>query len=220
MKILIAEDDLVSRTVLERTLQSGGYDVTAVSDGESAWGILQGDEVPQLALLDWMMPGLDGVEVCRRVRALKRADPPYLILLTARHQKEDIVAGLDNGADDYVTKPFDRQELHARIRVGRRMKLLQQDLAERIVALEAALAQVNQLQGLLPICSYCKSVRDDQNYWQQVDAYLTTHSDVRFSHGVCPDCYRNIVVPEFRANGIPLDDDDESGTSPPPGKPE
>jgi len=211
MKILIAEDDLVSRTVLERTLHDWGHEIVVVCDGEEAWNALRQDDAPKLAVLDWMMPVLDGLEVCRRLQSLQRAEPTYIVMLTALHRKEDVVAGLDGGANDFITKPFDRKELHARIRVGERMILLQRTLAERVVALEAALAQVKQLQGLLPICSYCKNVRDDQNYWLRVDDYLTAHSEMRFSHGICPDCYRKVVLPGFAADGIALD-----GETPPP----
>jgi response regulator RpfG family c-di-GMP phosphodiesterase len=111
--------------------------------------------------------------------------------------QEDLVTGLDAGADDYITKPFDFEELRARVRVGVRMVRLQQSLAARVSQLEEALANVRVLQGLLPICLYCKKIRDDQNYWQQVDKYIGDHSQARFSHGVCPDCYERVVKPEI-----------------------
>jgi CheY-like chemotaxis protein len=197
-RILIAEDDLVSRTVLERTLKTWGHEVVVTCDGESAWQVLQRDDAPRLALLDWMMPRISGTEVCHRVRALPRKESTYLILLTAKHQKEDVVTGLESGANDYVVKPFDRRELHSRIGVGERMVALQHELAERIKELEQALAQVQQLQGLLPICCYCKKIRDDGNYWQKVETYLESKADVQFSHGICPDCYE-IVAAQLQA---------------------
>ena len=202
MRILIAEDDRVSRAVLEGTLKGWGHEVVIACDGQAAWNLLQQEDAPKLAILDWMMPGMDGVELCRRLRGLQRSEPTYVILLTARHRKEDIVAGLDSGANDFIAKPFDRSELKARTRVGERVTILQRELADRVRALEAARDQVNQLCGLLPICSYCKSVRDDKNYWQQVDDYLLTHSDVRFTHGICPDCYRNAIMVEAAAAAI------------------
>lgn len=192
MKILIAEDDLVSRRVLTATLEKFGYEVVVAADGAEAWSALQGADPPKLAILDWMMPEIDGVEICRRVRASPTATPPYLILLTAKSGKEDVVTGLDAGANDYLTKPFNRAELRARVKVGAQVLELQRNLAERVQELESALAQVNQLQGLLPICSYCKKIRDEQNYWQRVDSYLTEHTDVVFSHGICPDCYERV----------------------------
>ena len=202
MRILIADDDAISRTVLERTLRGWGHDVTATRDGTEAWDALQQDDALKLAVLDWMMPGLEGPEVCRRLRALARPVPTYVILLTAKGQTDDIVTGLDSGADDYVTKPFDRQELRSRIRVGERVVGLQQGLADRVQELETALGQVKQLKGLLPICSYCKAVRDDKNYWQRVETYIAAHSEARFSHGICPDCWKDVVEPEMAARGI------------------
>ena len=188
MNILIAEDDPVSRCFLEVTLVKWGYEVKSTSDGNEAWEQFE-REIPTVAILDWMMPGIDGAELCRRAKALDTVVPPYLIMLTAKTDKQDVVEGLCAGADDYMTKPFNRHELHARIKVGFRMAELQRNIADRIFELERALSRVKQLQGLLPICSYCKKVRDDQNYWQRVDSYISKHSDVEFSHGICPDCF-------------------------------
>jgi CheY-like chemotaxis protein len=202
MNILIAEDDRVSRCVLQTTLERHGHQVVAAADGREAWDLLQHPDAPRLAVLDWMMPDLDGTEICRRLRAGGAAAPPYLILLTARARKEDIVAGLESGADDYITKPFDRQELLSRIRVGERVLGLQATLAARVHELEGALAQVKQLRGLLPICSYCKKIRDDHDYWHDVERYVAAHADVCFSHGICPHCWESVVAPEIaRATG-------------------
>jgi len=203
MKILIAEDEQVSRLVLERTLAQWGHEVVSTSDGLAAWEKLQAEDAPKLAILDWMMPGLDGPDVCRKTRELGRREPTYCILLTAKVEKEDIAAGLEGGADDYITKPFDRRELRARVRVGERMLELRHGLAERVCELESALAQVEQLRGLLPICSYCKKIRTDGNYWQEVEAYIGDHSKVQFSHGICPDCWHDVVEPEMSKMGIP-----------------
>ena len=197
MKILIAEDDPVSRRLLEATLEKFGYEVVVAADGAEAWTALQRNDAPRMAILDWMMPELDGVEICRRVREIPTSTPPYLILLTAKAERGDVVAGLDAGANDYLKKPFDRGELRARLQVGAQVLELQKSLAERISELEDALAQVKQLRGLLPICSYCKNIRDEQNFWQRVDNYLMEHADVMFSHGICPDCYKNIVEPKL-----------------------
>ena len=126
-----------------------------------------------------------------------RAVSPYLILLTAESGKENVVLGLEAGANDYVAKPFDAEELRARVNVGLQMLELQKRLAQRVSELEEALSQVKQLQGLLPICSYCKSIRDDGNYWQRVESYIGKHSDVQFSHSICPDCYDQVVQPQI-----------------------
>lgn len=197
MRILIAEDDLVSQRMLEATLAKWGHEVVVTGDGDAAWKVLRSGEAPRLAILDWMMPGLDGAEICRRVRATEAAPPPYLILLTARGSQTDVVAGLNSGADDYVTKPFDRDELRARVQAGTRIVDLQHELADRVRELEDAMSRVKLLQGLLPICSYCKRVRKDENYWQQVESYVSDHSEARFSHGICPPCYEKVVKPQL-----------------------
>jgi len=193
MRILIAEDDAVSRRLLETTLGAWGYELAVVSTGSEACAALERADRPAIAILDWMMPGMDGVDICRAVRAMATQTPPYLILLTTRNRVEDIVAGLGAGADDYLTKPFNREELRARVQVGERVVTLGQSLADRVAQLEEALSKVKQLQGLLPICAYCKKIRDDQNYWDQVETYISRHADVRFSHGICPTCFAEHV---------------------------
>ncbi|MFH1569868.1 MAG: response regulator [Gemmatimonadota bacterium] len=197
MRILIAEDEASSRFLLQRTLTQWGHQVVTAADGVAAWEALQQPDPPRLMVLDWMMPGLDGIEVCRRVRAAAGLRELYIIMITARDSEDDIVAGLNAGANDYLSKPLHRRELRARIDVGQRVLGLQAELAARVRELEAALDREQTLRGLLPICSYCKKVRDDHNYWQQVERYIEAHADVSFSHGICPDCYRTIVKPEL-----------------------
>lgn len=197
MRILIAEDDPVSRCLLQVTLTRWNHELTVTSDGEEALAAMVAESAPPLAILDWMMPKLDGVEVCRMIRAGGRTPPPYIILLTAKSGREALVEGLDAGANDYIVKPFDREELRARVGVGIRVVELQRALADRIVQLEETLAQVKQLQGLLPICTYCKRIRDDENYWQRVEEYITRYTDARFTHGVCPECLESILKPQL-----------------------
>lgn len=197
MKILVAEDQPVSRHLLAATLRKWGYEVTAVEDGARAWEVLQWPGAPQLLILDWLMPGMDGIEICRQIRQHPHTRLKYLILLTARRGQEDKIHGLQSGADDYITKPFNRGELRARVQVGMRVLELQCTLEQRVRDLEDALASVKTLQGLLPICSYCKKIRNDRNYWQQVEGYISDHSEAQFSHGICPDCYARIVQPEL-----------------------
>ncbi len=204
MRILIADDDDVSRLELEALLVRHGHEVQAVSDGTEAWDALRGEDPPRLAILDWLMDDMDGVDVCRRVRELPGLRSTYLILLTSRGDKEHILAGLEAGANDYVIKPFDRDELLARVRVGEQMVGLHTELSARVGELEVALTKVNQLQGLLPICSYCKCIRDDKNYWHQVEAYVKSHSEAKFSHGICPCCWDKVVVPQLREEGLTI----------------
>jgi sigma-B regulation protein RsbU (phosphoserine phosphatase) len=197
MKVLIAEDDTVSRRMLEAMLTKWGYQVVVACDGLAAWQALQTPDPPRVAVLDWMMPGLDGIEICRRIAADSAYLPIHLILLTTRSDKEDIVEGFQAGANDYITKPFQHEELHARVQVGARVVQLQLEAAERVKQLEYALAHVKQLQGLLPICAYCKNVRIDGGYWEQIDVYIAEHAEVAVTHGICPDCRRKYAEPEL-----------------------
>ena len=196
MKILVAEDDAVTRRMLVVTLERLGWDVITAEDGNAAWRVfetLKGKDAPEIAVLDWMMPGIEGIEICRRLHTTPGFELVYIILVTSRGGKEDLSYGLAAGANDYVTKPFDPVELEARVRVGQRMVKLQRSLAARVTQVEAALAHVQRLQGLLPICSYCKKVRNEANYWEQVESYFTTHSDLDFTHSICPQCTEKML---------------------------
>lgn len=188
MRILIAEDEKTSRRILEKALSRAGHQVLAVEDGIKALASIQ-KEVPEMLITDWMMPDLDGLELCRRIRVLNLPSYVYIILWTALTQKENIITGLDAGADDYITKPFDKTELLARVRAGERIVKLESSLRQKNKELSEALAQVKQLKGLLPICMYCKKIRNDENYWQQIEDYIAHHSEADFSHGICPECY-------------------------------
>ena len=184
MKILIAEDDPVARAVLRQGLIRLGHEPIEAVDGTAALARLEAEPV-RVIVSDWMMPGLDGLGLCRAVRARVGADYVYFILLTgqsadADNQREAIEAGVD----DFLTKPLDVQEIWMRLRV-----------AERILRFAT---QVSQLEAFLPICGYCKKVRDDKNYWQQIEGYINQRTGTDFSHSVCPDCYQQVVVPELQ----------------------
>ena len=199
LQVLVADDEPVSRTVVGAMLKKAGYVVTYAPDGEQAWQRLDSPTAPTLALLDWEMPGLQGPEVIERIRSKQSQTPTYVILLTSRDSSADIVRGLRAGADDYVTKPANEDELVARVNVGARVVRLQAALADRVRSLEEALANVKALQTLLPMCAYCKSIRNDQNYWEKVETYFTQHSNVSFTHSYCPNCYDRYVLPELEA---------------------
>jgi DNA-binding response OmpR family regulator len=187
-RVLIAEDERVTAHLLSAAVRTWGYEVQVVVDGRQALAVLEGEDPPQIALLDWMLPELDGPEVCRLLRATPRAASTYLILLTSRSARTDVVVGLQAGADEYLVKPVDHEELRARLNAGARIIDLQQRLAAQVRELEAALSNIRKLTGLLPICAYCKAIRDDSNYWHRVEEYVTEHSAVTFSHGICPKC--------------------------------
>jgi len=167
MKILIAEDDIASRRLLEAILKKWGYDVIVVSNGNDAIDRMLGDDPPRIALVDWVMPSRDGLEVCHLIRQIKTTTPPYLILLTGRSDKEDITKGLDAGADDYVIKPYNKDELKARINVGLRMIELQNEMAEKEKfqgVLEMAGAVCHEInQPLMVISGYSELLQLDMS---------------------------------------------------------
>jgi CheY-like chemotaxis protein len=174
MKILIAEDDPVSLTLLQATLESCGHDVVTSTSGEEAWEKLA-LEPARVIVSDWMMPGLDGLELCRRVRARPKSEYVYFILLTANHTgRENLRTAMNAGIDDFLAKPLDREAIFMRLRV-----------AARILDFTT---EIRVLKSLIPICMYCKKVRDDSDYWQQVDTYIHTCTGTNFSHGICPEC--------------------------------
>jgi len=187
MRVLIADDDRVSAAIVGAALSQWGYEVTMVWDGEAAWHHLK-TESPPLAVLDWMMPGIDGLELCRRIRRDPVTVHTHVILLTSREGGADRVAGLDAGADDYLVKPFDREELRARVQVGARVVGIHRQLAEQVHLLQQALDRVRQIEGLLSMCSYCKRIRSDEHSWEQMETYISEHSNATFSHGICPAC--------------------------------
>jgi sigma-B regulation protein RsbU (phosphoserine phosphatase) len=183
VKILAVEDDPVARAVLRQALRRLGHESIEAADGEAAWEILQTESV-RVVVSDWMMPRSDGLDLCRRIRGRVGADYIYFILLTSRDAtQENQTASADAGVDDFLTKPLDLTELWTRLRV-----------AERILRYTT---QVRQLEEMLPICSYCKKIRDDQNYWQQLEGYISERTGSDFSHSVCPDCYKRVVLPEL-----------------------
>lgn len=190
MRILVAEDDITSRRLLEVSLTRSGYEVQAVKDGDEAWTVLQAVDPPRLVILDWMMPGKDGVDLCRKIRAMKRSFYIYIMLVTTKTSAEDVVTGLEAGADDYLTKPYDPHELRCRVNNGERILRLEADLSAKIDELSKAQTQVKQLQGLLPICMYCKKIRDDSDTWHKLESYIEQSSDAMFSHSLCQDCLK------------------------------
>ena len=182
MKVLIVEDDNVSRLVLLTKLKKFGHEVIATQDGEEGWQAFV-QEQPRLVITDWMMPKLDGLELCRKIRLHDQDKYSYIIMLTALSGRKNYFEGMDAGADDFLIKPVDLEELTARLRV-----------AERILALHT---EVRQLKGLLPICAYCKKIRDEENKWQAIEGYIGKRTEAKFSHGYCPTCYEQFVKPQL-----------------------
>ncbi|MCF7810319.1 response regulator transcription factor [bacterium] len=189
-KILVAEDDTTTQLVIGSILSKWNYKVVNASDGDEAWEIINSEDPPKLLLLDWEMPGMKGIEICRKLRNYTENDSLYIILLTVHDKKEDVVLGLDTGANDYIPKPFDNNELRARIHVGHRFIELQESLAQKITELQNAVEHIQTLQGIIPICMHCHKIRDDKDDWKKLEEYVENHSEARFSHGLCPECYK------------------------------
>lgn len=197
MRILIAEDGLTSRTILSEVLKKQGHEVVEAKNGAEAWAVLLQPEAPALAILDWMMPEMDGLEVVRRIRALQTDRPPYLIMLTAKSEQADIVAGFEAGANNYLAKPVDPGLLIASVEVGRRTVEMQDELAAKADQLYHVLDQVKALRGIVPICANCKKIRDDQSYWNHAEFILRDDTEADPSHKLCPECMLKLY-PEFK----------------------
>jgi len=179
MKILIADDDPVGSEILRMTLEQVGHEVIVVSDGAAAWRRLL-DEPVRIVVSDWLMPELDGLQLCRRIRERIDKDYTYFILLTAaRARRQNLAAATEAGIDDFLQKPLDQEAIWMRLRV-----------AERILGFTR---QIRELGELLPICAYCKRIRDDGTYWQQFEAYIQEHTGSQFSHGICPECFEKQI---------------------------
>ena len=195
MRVLIAEDEKVSRLRLEKTLCQWGFEVEAFSNGRDALDRLCQPDPPRLCIIDWLMPEIEGPDLCRQVREHFAGEYFYLIILSAQQGMDNLIEGLNAGADDYVTKPFVGRELRSRLDVGVRVIGLERMLATKVNQLEKALEDVKQLRGLLPICSYCNKIRNDNDYWEQVETYIGRNAGVEFSHSICPTCYKKYVEP-------------------------
>jgi DNA-binding response OmpR family regulator len=181
MRVLVADDDTVNRTFVELALKKAGYDVVAVADGEQAIAAMW-EHFP-IVITDWMMPGVDGLELCRRIRARRIDKYTYVIVLTALEGKGRYLEAMEAGADDVLTKPFDAELLAARLRV-----------AARVLGLRR---EVQQLESLLPICAWCKSIRQDDGSWDTIETHLKRRGEVPLSHGVCPSCYEKHLKPQM-----------------------
>ena len=182
MNLLLAEDDSVARMTLSAVLNGLGYDVTEAEHGGEAWANLQLGYFP-IVISDWAMPEIDGPELCRRLRARASDRYSYFLLITATGGKKRYLEGMEAGADDFITKPVDVDELKARLKA-----------AERILGLRQ---HVQQLEGLLPMCAYCKRIRDAAEKWESIERYVEERSAAQFSHGYCPECYEKHVRPQL-----------------------
>ncbi|WP_417909710.1 response regulator [Candidatus Electronema sp. PJ] len=180
--ILVVDDQPANLKVLLSFLQAHNFQIYIADSGTRALNILS-KVCPDLILLDVMMPDIDGFETCRRIKGDQRLVGVPVVFMTALDSVEDKVAGFAAGGVDYITKPFQQVEVLARIKTHIMLRKREQEL-------EQALTEIKTLTGILPICSYCKQIRNDKGYWQQVEDYISQHSAALFSHGLCPDCYK------------------------------
>lgn len=192
--ILLVDDNVNNLQMLGLTLRDAYKTIVANSGPEALEAVRK--KQPDLILLDIMMPGMDGYTVCEILKSDPDTRDIPVIFLTARTETEDAVRGFRVGAADYVTKPFNTAELMARVHTHLELRRTRRCLEEKITALEAALAKVRQLSGMLPICASCKRIRDDKGYWNQIEGYIRDHSEAEFSHSICPECARKLY-PDF-----------------------
>ncbi len=188
MAVLVADDHEPSRLALQALLERHGFAVSTAATGAEAAEILHSTNPPTLALVDWLMPEKSGLELCREVRALDLPHYIYFIIITARDTTDDLAEAFTAGADDFIRKPLDPVEVLARLNGGRRIVELEHRLAARVEEVQQALERVRALERMLPICMYCKRVRKDPTYWQEIDEYIHIQTGTDFSHGICPDC--------------------------------
>lgn len=184
--VLVVDDDRATRAVLGEVLIAGGWKPEMAANGAEAREVLLSPDSPRVVLLDWLLPDVPGTALCREILYAPHSRP-HLILVTIKGETEDLVEGLDAGADDFIAKPFKPAEVCARVRAGFRTIDLREELKSRVMQLEAAMRRVTQLESLLPICMFCRRIRDGE-VWQSLEGYLQQHADVRFSHGCCPVC--------------------------------
>ncbi|MBI4658914.1 MAG: response regulator [Verrucomicrobia bacterium] len=183
MKILIAEDDSVARSILTGALRKHQHDFVVTLNGRQAWDAFRKDYFP-VVISDWIMPEMDGLELSRAIRSMLRTNYTYIIILTSMSGKANYLEAMEAGADDFINKPFDEEHLVARLHV-----------AARILGLRK---HVKQLEGLLPICAYCKRIRDEDSVWQPIERYIASRSEAKFTHTICPDCYLHVVKPQIQ----------------------
>lgn len=188
MRILVAEDNILERRLLAASLTKWGYDVVEAGDGNQAWELLQSEDAPRLVLLDWMMPGMDGTDICQKIRQEEKLNPMYIILLTSKEQKQDVIFGLKSGIDDYIRKPYEQKELRARVKAGELFVRLQSELAEIAEERRKTAAHIEMLQELLPVCSNCHERCDNPEVWRRIKRYVADHPEAGSGPGLCLKC--------------------------------
>lgn len=200
--ILVIDDTKENLRILVEALGSNGYKVRPALNGQIALEAAR-KEIPDLILLDIIMPGMDGYEVCDALKADTHLRDVPVIFISALGEVEDKVKGFSVGGVDYINKPFQVEEVLVRVKTHLMLRNLTKELKNKNThlqqtneALQGALDEIKTLRGIIPICSHCKKIRDDEGYWEQIEAYISDHSEAQFSHGICPDCAQELY-PDF-----------------------
>jgi CheY-like chemotaxis protein len=187
MEVLVVDDEPTSLLLAKTIVGQLGHEVVPAASSAEAWDLFQKGGI-HIVLSDWMMPGFDGLELCHKIRQFKSPIYPYFILLTSKSRSEDVREAMNSGVDDFLPKPLNAVDLTVRIRV-----------ASRIVEFGE---EIRLLKEILPVCMYCRKIRADDNFWERFEAYFQKYKETSFSHGVCPDCYREHVLPQLAALGL------------------
>lgn len=195
-QILIVDDVPANIQLIANMLSKEAFQISAALSGPQALALVERVQ-PDLVLLDVTMPVMDGFETCRQLKARPGTADVPVIFLTGRASEEDVLKGFEAGGVDYVSKPFSHPELMARVQTHLRLRRLVEVERQQRAELQASMARIKQLSGLLPICARCKCIRDDQGYWNQLEQYLSSHTDVAFTHGICPNCARELYPEMF-----------------------
>lgn len=194
MKILIAEDEFAIQVILQEFTQRWGFQPITVANGEEALVAATCSDVPPIAILDWGLPGKDGIEVCRAIKDNQDNTLPYIILLTGRSSAQDILTGLEAGADDYITKPFEMCNLQLRLNIAMRVVDAHQKLVAKVDELEKAHEHVKHLHAILPICIRCHQIQNDEQSRQQVTKYIKDHAEIQLNTSICSECLKKTGI--------------------------
>jgi len=201
-RVLVVDDEPSNIKIIKETIKEYCR-VSAAVTGAAALDIAASDDPPDLILLDIVMPDMDGYEVCRRLKAHPQAQTIPIIFLTAKSSSADETSAFDLGAVDYITKPFNPMVVNARVKMHLELKQYRDQLVEKNRQLQKALDDIKQLSTIVPICAQCKKIRNDSGYWEQVEQFIATHLDARFTHGYCPECYQKQIsnLQKYTDNG-------------------
>jgi sigma-B regulation protein RsbU (phosphoserine phosphatase) len=187
LRVLVADDSPIFLGMVSMMLGDWGFEVTVCESGTDALKVMSAEDSPSIVLLDWMMPDIDGLEVCRRIRDKETSRYFYIILVTGKTNPDALVEAFDAGVDDFLTKPVEQSELRARLRAGQRIVMLK-DEVHKLRELKEAQQRIKWLEDILPVCMHCGKIRDQKQIWHNAETYLKKVAGEHFSHGLCDEC--------------------------------